>query len=221
MKILIIDDHSLVREGLQAILGRSDFAAQYVEASDAASAWQQLEKHPDIDFALLDIQLPDSSGMDLLSRIVAVRPNLPIIMLSADHDSQTVAKALELGASGFIPKSALSDILASAIRLVLAGGVYVPPEALRKSMAPSQQTPVTPSVETFRFTARQLDVFRLLVQGLSNKQICRQVDLAEATVKIHVRGILRVLDVSTRSEAIVKVSQLGIKIPEAEEQPNA
>lgn len=80
---------------------------------------------------------------------------------------------------------------------------------------------MTPSVETFRFTARQLDVFRLLVQGLSNKQICRQVDLAEATVKIHVRGILRVLDVSTRSEAIVKVSQLGIKIPEAEEQPNA
>lgn len=218
MKILIVDDHSLVREGLRAILSRSDLSGQYFEAWDSVSVWDQVTRHPDLDFVLLDIQLPDCSGLKLLTRIVEHRPELPVVMLSADHDSQTVTQALSLGASGFLPKTSLSDVLVSAIHLVLAGGVYVPPEALHKPAAkpPASVAQATAPVtfESLRFTARQVDVFRLLLQGMSNKQICRKMDVAEATVKIHVRGILRAVNVSSRAEAIAKAAQLGLQVPD-------
>ena len=218
MKILIVDDHSLVREGLQAILSRSDLSAQFLEAWDATSVWDHITKNPDLDFVLLDIQLPDCSGLELLTRIVGHRPELPVVMLSADHDSQTVTHALNLGASGVLPKTSVSEVLVSAIRLVLAGGIYVPPEALLKStMRPafaSAQSTAPVTIESLRFTARQVEVFRLLLQGMSNKQICRKIDLAEATVKIHVRGILRAINVSSRAEAIAKAAQLGLKLPD-------
>lgn len=220
MKILIVDDHSLVREGLQAILSRSDLAAQFVEAWDGATVQTQLEQHPDIALMLLDIQLPGISGLQLLPRIIEQRPQLPVIMLSSDHDPQTVTLALNTGASGFLPKTSLNQVLVSAIRLVVAGGIYIPPEALQKPVLKpagalrSAATPVT--YESLGFTARQIDVFRLLVQGMSNKQICRQIDVAEATVKIHVRGILRTLTVSSRAEAIAKAAQLGLQAPRAD-----
>ena len=220
MKILIVDDHSLVREGLQAILSRSDLDAQFVEAWDGATVQAQLEQHPDIALMLLDIQLPGSSGLQLLPRIVEKRPQLPVIMLSSDCDPQTVTLALNSGASGFLPKTSLNQVLVSAIRLVIAGGIYIPPEALQKPVRKpaAGSASVTPAVtyESLGFTARQIDVFRLLLQGMSNKQICRQMDLAEGTVKIHVRGILRSLTVNSRAEAIAKAAQLGLQAPSAD-----
>lgn len=215
MKILIVDDHSLVREGLKAILSRSDLGAQIVEAGDAAGMQTELDKDPDMALVLLDIQLPGISGLELLPHILTYRPQLPIIILSSDHDSETVTRALNLGASGFLPKISLSQVLVSAIRLVLSGGVYIPPEALQKSAI--KQVPAPASVGTsvtydsLGFTARQMEVFQLLLKGMSNKQICRQIDIAEATVKIHVRAILRTLAVTSRSEAIVRAAQLGLQ----------
>ncbi len=215
MKILIVDDHSLVREGLKAILSRSDLGAQMVEAGDAAGMQTELNNHPDMALLLLDIQLPGISGLDLLPHILTHRPQLPIIILSSDHDPETVTRALNLGASGFLPKISLSQVLVSAIRLVLSGGVYIPPEALQKSVL--RQVPIPAFVntsvtyESLGFTARQMEVFQLLLKGMSNKQICRQIDLAEATVKIHVRAILRTLAVTSRSEAIVRAAQLGLQ----------
>ncbi|MDU7588214.1 MAG: response regulator transcription factor, partial [Acidovorax sp.] len=135
MKILIVDDHGLVREGLQAILSRSELLAECVQAWDAASLWQQLEQHADIDLVLMDIQLPDVSGLSLLEELTQRLPQLPVIMLSADHDAGIVHHSLEQGARGFLPKSSLNQVLVSAIRLVAAGGVYVPPEALQKPAA--------------------------------------------------------------------------------------
>jgi DNA-binding NarL/FixJ family response regulator len=217
VKILIVDDHGLVREGLKAILGNSELAVQCVEAWDSASLWQMLDLHPNIDLLLLDIQLPGISGLSLLDNLAAKQPQLPVIMLSADHDAAVVNQALEQGARGFLPKSSLNQVLISAIRLVAAGGVYVPPEALQKAAPKSAATPTTPlaqpvavTVDSLGFTARQTDVFMLLLQGMSNKQICRQLDLAEPTVKIHVRGVLRTLNVSSRAEAIAKCSALGL-----------
>ena len=127
VKILIVDDHGLVREGLQAILSRSELGAQYVEAWDAASLWSQLQQHADIDLVLMDIQLPETSGLSLLADITQRFPLLPVIMLSADHDAGIVQHSLEQGARGFLPKSSLNQVLVSAIRLVAAGGVYVRP----------------------------------------------------------------------------------------------
>jgi DNA-binding NarL/FixJ family response regulator len=212
VKILIVDDHGLVREGLRAILGSSELAVQCIEAWDSASLWNMLEQHTDISLVLLDIQLPGLSGLSLLGDLVAQQPQLPVIMLSAEHDAVTVNQALEQGARGFLPKSSLNQVLISAIRLVAAGGVYVPPEALQKTAskptAPAPSAAVT--VDSLGFTARQTDVFMLLLQGMSNKQICRQLDLAEPTVKIHVRGVLRTLSVSSRAQAIAKCSTLGL-----------
>ena len=222
MKILIVDDHSLVREGLQAILSRSDLDVQFVEAWDAPTVQTQLQQHADVALVLLDIQLPGMSGMELLPRIVAQFPKLPSIMLSADHAPQTVTKALGLGAAGFLPKVSLSQVLVSAIRLVLAGGIYIPPEALQKpASTPVAATAagVPATFESLGFTARQVDVFLLLLQGMSNKQICRQINVAEATVKIHVRGILRSLTVNSRSEAIVKAAQLGLQTSRSDVSP--
>ena len=217
MKILIVDDHSLVREGLKAILSLSELTPNFIEAWDSDTVQAQLELHPDIALMLLDIQMPGCTGLELLGRIVKKWPLLPIIMLSAEHDTQTVTNALNSGASGFLPKNSLNQVLVSAIRLVIAGGIYIPPEALHKTAPistaafPPQKT--MPTLESLGFTARQIDVFRLLVQGQSNKQICRQIDVAEATVKIHVRAILRSLTVSSRSEAIAKAAQLGLQVP--------
>lgn len=219
MKLLIVDDHGLVREGLKAILAQSDLQAQCLEAWDAASIEDQLGQHPDLDLMLLDIQLPGSSGIDLLQNIVSKHPNLPIIMLSAEHDAQTVSTALQRGASGFLPKSSLNQVLISAIRLVVAGGVYIPPEALQKSDS-NAKTPAiraAVSLESLGLTNRQIDVLRLLLKGMSNKLISRQIDLAEATVKIHIRGILRALNVTTRTEAMAKLAEMGIRFPQGDE----
>lgn len=217
MKLLIVDDHGLVREGLKAILGQSDLQAQCLEAWDESSIWHQITQHADIDLVLLDIQLPGLSGMELLKHIVKERPQLPIIMLSADHDSDTVSQALQLGASGFMPKSSLNQVLISAIRLVVAGGVYIPPEALLKSNPKPVTAKPAVSLDALGLTNRQLDVLRLLLKGMSNKLISRQIDLAEATVKIHIRGILRALNVTTRTEALVKLTEMGVRFSDAED----
>lgn len=217
MKLLIVDDHGLVREGLKAILGQSDLQAQCLEAWDEVSIWHQISQHANIDIVLLDIQLPGLSGMELLKRIVKERPQLPIIMLSADHDSDTVSQALQLGASGFMPKSSLNQVLISAIRLVVAGGVYIPPEALLKSNPKPPTAKPAVSLDALGLTNRQLDVLRLLLKGMSNKLISRQIDLAEATVKIHIRGILRSLNVTTRTEALVKLTEMGVRFSDTED----
>lgn len=220
MKLLIVDDHGLVREGLKAILGQSDLRAECLEAWDEISIWQCLKQHPDVNLVLLDIQLPGLSGMDLLKRIAKEHPAMPIIMLSADHDSNTVSQALQWGASGFMPKNSLNQVLISAIRLVLAGGVYIPPEALLKSVPKPQPAPINKAalqLDSLGLTNRQLDVLRLLVKGLSNKRISRQIDLAEATVKIHIRGILRTLGVTNRTEALVKLTEMGYRIAETDD----
>ena len=218
VKLLIVDDHGLVREGLKAIVTQSDLQAQCLEAWDEASVWHQLILNKDLDLVLLDIQLPGLSGIELLKRINNDHPQLPVIMLSADHDADTVSEALQLGASGFMPKSSLNQVLISAIRLVVAGGVYIPPEALLKSTAkpPMPVAKNTVSLESLGLTNRQVDVLRLLLKGMSNKLISRQIDLAEATVKIHVRGILRALNVTTRTEALVKLNAIGLRIPDAD-----
>jgi DNA-binding NarL/FixJ family response regulator len=222
VKLLIVDDHGLVREGLKAILAQSDLDAQCIEAWDEASIWQQLLQHTNLDMVLLDIQLPGLSGLELLKRIAKERPQLPIIMLSADHDSNTVSQALQFGATGFLPKSSLNQVLISAIRLVLAGGIYIPPEALLKSASNSATLHASnqhATLESLALTGRQADVLRLLIRGMSNKLISREIDLAEATVKIHIRGILRSLNVTSRTEALVKLANMGIRLSDNSQAP--
>lgn len=222
MKIVTADDHSLIREGLKAILRTLDPVPVFVEAGDGRSLKEALQAHPDADLVLLDVRLPDCSGLSLLPELLAAHPNMPVMLLSAEFDPELIGRALELGASGFLPKTSLNQVLVSAVRLVMAGGVYVPPEAVRREVAAAPRVPAAgsrqpihapPDAVRLDLTERQWEVLWLLLEGKSNKQICRDLDLAEATVKVHVRAILRELGVHSRTEAVVAATRLNLQRP--------
>jgi DNA-binding NarL/FixJ family response regulator len=214
MKILVVDDHALIREALSGVLRELKRDANVLEASNCVQAMQLIEAHSDLELVLLDLSLPDRDGFSVLSELRERHPALAIVVLSALQDRSTVVKALDLGAQGFIPKSANREVMRSALQLVFAGGIYVPPEILvhdeppTPAIAGSADRPqVSPS--DLGLTGRQLDVLALMMQGKSNKAICRILDLAEPTVKNHVTAILRALKVTNRTEAVIAVGELG------------
>lgn len=219
MKLLAADDHSLIREGLKAILSGFSNALTIIEAHDGKSIREQLIAHPDTQLLLLDVRLPDCSGFEILDELTLARPELKVVMLSAEFDQFTVTEAIQRGAVGFLPKTSINKVLCSALQLVLAGGIYVPPEVLKNppqlAGRPSQLAtrvdgkPVTPV--SLGLTGRQIEVYKHLLEGKSNKQICRELDLAEATVKVHVRAILRALGVNTRTEAVIATNKLNLQ----------
>ena len=151
---------------------------------------------------------------------VGIEPELPVVVISASEDPDDVTRALDSGAMGFIPKSQSSQVMINALRLVLAGGVYLPPEMVRHARARTgvSGTPPPSMPTTYRdigLTERQAQVLALLIQGKPNKLICRDLDLAEGTVKIHITAILKALKVSNRTQAVIEVSRLGLKLPAA------
>lgn len=206
MKILVADDHALIRDALRNLLQDLDGVTTVIEASDSESARRLAAANPDLDLALLDLQLPGVIGLGLLERLRSDYPELPVVVLSATEDVSTMRAVLERGAMGFIPKSSSNQVMLSALRLVLAGGRYLPPELLSIAgiSAPA-------SVGDLKLTERQHDVLKLMVQGHSNKQICRELGLAEATVKIHVTAILRALNVTSRAQVIVAINRFGLR----------
>jgi DNA-binding NarL/FixJ family response regulator len=143
-------------------------------------------------------------------------PAVPVVVLSASEDPADMTRAIDSGAMGFIPKSQSSQVMIGALRLVLAGGVYLPPEAIRRA-APGSPSTAQPSRPTswrdIGLTERQAEVLALLVQGKPNKLICRDLDLAEGTVKIHITAILKALKVTNRTQAVIEVSRLGLRLP--------
>lgn len=219
MKFLIVDDHALIREAMRGVLLGLRGDASVLEAADAQAAMQVLQSHPDTDLVLLDLHLPDQDGLQVLTTVAERYPAVAVVMLSGDKDQATMRKALDLGAQGFIPKTETRDVLTSALALVLAGGIYVPPAALRGAPTATLQalttlTPSTlPSMDSLNLTDRQLEVLALLMQGKNNKLICRALDLAEPTVKNHISAILKALGVSSRTEAVLAVTRLGLNLP--------
>jgi DNA-binding NarL/FixJ family response regulator len=214
MKILIVDDHVLIREALRGVLGELKRDAIFFDAPDARKAMSRLGENPDIELVLLDLNLPDRSGHDVLVELRERHPSISVVVLSASDDRDNVARALDLGALGFIPKSAQREVMLSAFNLIFAGGVYVPPEILasptpRPATSPAQSgKPV--SAADLGLTERQMDVLALMMQGKSNKAICRVLDLAEPTVKNHVTAILKALKATNRTEAVIAAGALGL-----------
>jgi DNA-binding NarL/FixJ family response regulator len=218
MKILIVDDHALIREALRGVLKEIRRDADVLEASNCGQALQLITEHADdCGLILLDLALPDRDGFSMLTELRERYPAISIVVLSALHDRASVARALDLGALGFIPKSANRDVMVSALQLVFAGGIYIPPEILsgghtsasgpERSAAGLDRPHGSPS--DFGLTGRQVDVLALMMLGKSNKAICRLLDLAEPTVKNHVTAILKALKVTNRTEAVVAVNDLG------------
>lgn len=212
MKILVVDDHVLIREALRGVLRELTGDAVIVEAPDSRQAVQRIAEHPDLELILLDPNLPDRSGFELLAELRERHPAIPVVMLSASNERDDIARALELGALGFIPKSAEREVMLGAFRLIFAGGVYVPPEIIgRPQPAPAARAPSgqPPAAAELGLTERQMDVLALMMQGKSNKAICRALGLAEPTVKNHVTAILKALKVTNRTEAVIAAGMLG------------
>jgi DNA-binding NarL/FixJ family response regulator len=217
MKILVVDDHPLILEALKQVLRDLDPDIEILEARDASQALDQATRHPELSLLLLDLTLPGKHGFELLSELRLNFPQLPVVVLSATEDRDTVMRALNDGAMGFIPKTSKTEVMIAALRLVFSGGVYLPPcafSAVNTPNAAETRISASPSrsPRDVGLTERQAQVLALLVQGKSNKLICRALDLAEGTVKIHVTAILRTLGVCNRTEAVVAVSRLGIKL---------
>jgi DNA-binding NarL/FixJ family response regulator len=207
VKILVADDHPLIREAFRHLLAELEPGVTVLEAGDCDGTCRLIEQNHDLDLVLLDLRLPGAVGLTTLEKMRATHPALPVVVVSAVEDPGTVRGVLARGAMGFIPKSSSHDVMQNALRLVLAGGRYLPPEILSR---PDGAAALPSSLDEMHLTDRQREVLALMIQGKSNKLICRELSLAEATVKIHVTAILRALKVASRAQAIVAVNQLGL-----------
>jgi len=217
MNILVVDDHPLIREALREVLKALGQDISLLEAADCATGLEMADANPDLALVLLDLSLPGKSGFEALAEFREHHPGLPVVVLSASEQPETVTRALDEGAMGFIPKTSSSQVLVNALRLVLSGGVYLPAEVLRHPEGGSAQPFVPPAGGTnprdLGLTERQSQVLALLVQGKPNKLICRDLNLAEGTVKIHVTAILKALGVANRTQAVIAVGRLGLRLP--------
>ena len=218
MKILVVDDHVLIRDALRGVLKELKGDADVLEASDCRQAMALIaENADDLGLILLDLNLPDRDGFSALSEVRERYPAISVVVLSGQHDRSSVIKALDLGALGFIPKSGQREVMLSALQLVFAGGIYIPPEILTRDALTTPPRDAKPpgggrppaSPSDLGLTERQIDVLALMMQGKSNKAICRVLDLAEPTVKNHVTAILKALKVTNRTEAVIAVRELG------------
>lgn len=207
MKILIADDHALVREGLRHVLRRLDDDAVVVEAADCAEALQLAERYGEFDVVLLDVAMPGMNGLNGLARLRERLPSTPIVMLSASEDAGLVREALQRGAQGFIPKSSTGNVMLSALRLIFSGGVYLPPSLLCQPSVPTNVVPASDGERLERadaglgLTQRQREVLALIVKGKTNKEIARALNMSETTVRTHTTAIFRALNVSNRTQA--------------------
>lgn len=212
MKILLADDHDLFRAGLGMVLGELEADTQLLQAASLTDALVCAQAESDLDLALLDLNMPAMNGTTGLQQFRTQFPQVPVVIVSGSDDLADVQAVLNQGASGFIHKSTAPSVMLSALRLVLAGGIYVPPHAMRQETAPAPTAPIARKGWEARLTARQLEVLQLLALGKPNKVIARELDLSEGTVKIHLSAIFRVLDVNNRTEAVLAAQHLSLDL---------
>jgi DNA-binding NarL/FixJ family response regulator len=234
MKVLLVDDHPLILSALQTVIeGLGDDVA-VTGAGSARAARQVLQGDPEFDLMLLDLQLGDADGFDVLGEMRETYPSLPVVVVSASDRTSDVIRSIDLGAMGFVPKRASNDTLREALRLVMSGGIYVPPMALGGDTPPPTARERAVCDETapdvmhvvgqaataggyqtastlagLGLTPRQTDVLALLLQGKPNKMIARELSLSVETVKDHVAAVLRSLGVNSRTQAVLAVAQMS------------
>jgi DNA-binding NarL/FixJ family response regulator len=213
MKILICDDHELFRAGLRVVLARLEESTELIDAASAEETFRVAEADPDLDLVLMDLGMPGMDGLSALGVLRERFPALPVVIVSASERDADVRAAIDRGASGFIPKSSSAPVLLAALRLVLSGGVYVPPLVLATTAAGPGGAPAATDRRRERaaaLTPRQLEVLDLMAKGRTNREICDRLGIAEGTVKAHVATILEALDVANRTEAAAVMRELGI-----------
>jgi len=230
MKVLLVDDHPLILSALQAVIQTIGSDTTVVGTDSAAAARAALRTASDFDLVLLDLALGDVDGFDVLVEFRSTYPAVPVVVVSASERASDVIRAIDSGAMGFIPKSTSHAVLHEALAMVMGGSMYVPPsmlglefgrglghppaaprtpgEAPLGAHAQAEPHQKLPSIEDIGLTPRQAEVMGLLLQGLPNKLIARELNLSVETVKDHVAAVLRALGVSSRTQAVLAVSQM-------------
>ena len=227
MKVLLIDDHPLILSALQSVIQGLGDDVSVVGVASARAARDTLAAQSDFDLVLLDLHLGDADGFDVLVEFRSAYPALPVVVVSASDRTSDVIRAIDLGAMGFVPKRASNDTLFEALRMVMSGGIYVPPMTMGAEQpgerygddpgglgavrqgAREGGFQTAPAVESLGLTPRQTDVLGLLLKGQPNKLIARELGLSVETVKDHVAAVLRALNVSSRTQAVLAVSQMA------------
>jgi DNA-binding NarL/FixJ family response regulator len=219
LKILVVDDHPLVREAMTQLVMRLGGPIEVLEAQDCIAGLSMAHSHPDLDLILLDLNLPGLRGIPALERFRQEHPTAPVVVVSMFRDRDTVTEVMRHGAVGFIPKSSGRETIVNALRLVLAGSVYVPPEAGLGEAFSDDSLPAgirghAASATEIGLTSRQGQVLALVMKGRANKEICRDLGLAERTVKAHLTAVLNALKVTNRTQAVIAANRLGLDADE-------
>ncbi len=207
MKIILADDHALFREGARHLLQQlSGEDIQVLEAATCQEAIAHADQHEDVDLALLDLHMPGVTGVECVVHFQAAHPEVPVVVLSGSESRPNVQAVLDVGALGYIPKSSSSQVMLSAIRLVLSGGIYLPPLVMDQELSIVPQVALRGQLPCC-LTERQMDVLKLLAAGKPNKLIARELGLGEGTIKVHLAGIFRALEVNNRTEAVMEAQR--------------
>ncbi len=206
-EVLIADDHPLFRSALkQALCLGLGPEARLVEAASIAELQAHLEENASWDLVLLDLNMPGAYGFSGLVLLRGQYPTIPVVMVSAQEDAAVVARAREFGASGFIPKSSSLEVIQAAVRAVLDGDAWWPPQVLGEAVVSAEAKAASAGLASL--TPQQFRVLTMVCEGLLNKQIAYELSVSEATVKAHVTAIFRKLGVRTRTQAALMLQQM-------------
>lgn len=207
MQIILADDHALVREGLKPFLEELADDVTVIEAESFDRAFVASQKTDDLSLVILDLNMPGMNGLAGVRQMMEANADVPVVILSGTCDQTLILKAFSLGVAGFVPKSAGSEVLLGALNLVMAGERFIPSQILlNEEAAPTTADDTTLQVsdseQVKKLSKRERMVLELLVGGMTNKEIARNIELQEATVKIHVKNIYRKMGVANRAQAV-------------------
>ena len=215
-RYLVVDDHPIIQSAMRETLLELEPDCQVQTTGRLADALRILRTDGPVDLILFDLKLPDAGGVEGLMSMRSQHPESPVAVFSGEMDAPMIVRCLDLGALGYIPKNMPHDAIRSALRLVASGCAYVPPQVLANEPPLRLRTDGVGERSSdprhLGLTERQIDVLKLILRGLPNKLICRQLALAEGTVKVHVSAVLRALGVRNRTQAVIAASRIGLKL---------
>lgn len=206
MKILIADDHALFRDGLSLHIEKLYPKAVILQSANFSQAVKIVQTTPDLDLLIIDLDMPDMDWTDGIRTLQEVAPQTGIAIISATEDVRNIKKALEMGISGYIPKSSDTKVITSAIHLILEGGTYLPPSVMEQTSHIAD----TSSKSAKLLTPRQSEVLSYVAEGMSNKQIAYKMSVSEATVKLHINALLRAIGATNRTQAVIIAQKRGL-----------